>query len=72
MPNNLKVILANRKMSMHDLARLTGLSVSMISRMCAGTSLKLFPWYKVMTVLDVDWEDMFPDFYGMEDISDEG
>ena len=72
MPNNLRVILQNRKMSMHDLARLTGLSVSMISRMCAGTSLKLFPWFKVMTVLDVDWLDVFPEFYGMEDISDEG
>ena len=61
--NNLKAILADQGISMRSLAGKTGLTVCQISRMAAGKSAQLIPWCQVLTVLDVGWEEMFPDYF---------
>jgi transcriptional regulator with XRE-family HTH domain len=68
--NNLKAILADQGISMRSLAGKTGLAVCQISRMAAGKSAQLISWYRVLNALGVDWPEMFPNFYDMEDIDD--
>ena len=72
MQNNLKKILNDRGISQRELARATGLTSCTVSRYANGVNSgdDIVVWYKIITFLDVDWPDMFPDFYEMEEIDD--
>ena len=71
MTNNLKTILASRNMTQAELCRQTGLDTATVSRFVNDKRTGTFvDWYKIITALDVDWSDMFPNFYDMEDIDD--
>lgn len=72
MQNNLKKILNDRGISQRELARATGLTSCMVSRYANGVNSgdDVVVWYKIITFLDVNWQDMFPNFYDMEDIDD--
>ena len=71
MTNNLKSILASRDVTQAELCRQTGLDPVTVNRLAnnkrTGT---VIGWYRIITALNVDWPDMFPDFYGMEEIDD--
>ena len=71
MTNNLKSILASRNMTQAELCRQTGLDPVCVNRFVKNKRTgTVVDWYKIITALKVDWPDMFPDFYEMEEIDD--
>lgn len=71
MKNNLKSILASRGVTQAELCRQASLDPVTVNRLAnnkrTGT---VIDWYRIITVLNVDWSEMFPDFFEMEEIDD--